>query len=197
MSESLAMQFMDRFKRYDRSVLVPQFKEALVAEAIDVLQFCAQNRQFNDVTGNLVNSVAAGCYYKGKLYRIVTMQEAAEAPRPTRRTLKKGEKYNLEFYASGQPASKLIGQTKSGKPRYSRPFVGKFGEGGQDGETSAEWKLRRMHPNSKATYAIGIVAGVSYAGFVETKYKHDVLTGSHKYMQETAEANIVMYNMWG
>ncbi|MDY4625761.1 MAG: hypothetical protein SO442_04060 [Prevotella sp.] len=182
--KSLAEEFTQRIKRYNRDIFVPYFKQILVEEAIMVLQTHGED-YFQNVTGNLENSIACGCYYKGELYHIVTMREAEySTPNPTRRTLRKGERYNLEYYAGGVPAKRLI----PGTDKYTRPFVGTYGQGGQDGESVAIWRLRRMKIPKKSVYALVVVAGVSYAGIVANT--HDVLRERMDFLKNYAQDDI-------
>ena len=65
-----------------------------------------------------------------------------------------------------------------------KPFVGKYGSGGENGPDAAEDALLYMEggmPN-RSTWALALVAGVDYANFVETIKKHDVISELGQYM---------------
>lgn len=115
-----------------------------------------KNVKFFNVTGNTLMSFHVGVFHKGSLvkYRNVPGEE------PTRRTLRKGERYNLEYYYGGVPVPK----NDKGK---RKPFVGKYGGGGQYGPTIGYTYLTRMHPPLRHTWAICMVLPISYAGYNE------------------------------
>lgn len=127
---------------------------------------------FDDVTGNLYKSIGAGTYYKGELQSI----HLTPGPPPLRPTLAKGEPFNLDKYYDSPFSFKDSGR---------EAFVGQYGEGGQIGPRAAEDLLFSIEHSMRATdsaWQIYLVAGVSYANFVEVKRKHDVITSLRDYL---------------
>lgn len=129
-------------------------------------------RTFNDVTGNLYKSIGAGTYYKGALQSIHLTPGAS----PLRPTLAKGERFNLDRYYNSPFSFKDSGR---------KPYVGQYGEGGQIGPRAAEDLLIFNEHSMRSiddTWQIILVAGVSYAKFVEVKRGHDVITSLRDYL---------------
>lgn len=127
---------------------------------------------FNDVTGNLIKSIAVGAYYKRGLLDIFH----TPGPEPLRPTLRKGERFDLTHYYGNPVAIKDTGK---------KPYKGEYGAGGQLGPDAAEDALYAAGFNIKSrelTWQMILVAGVSYANYVETKKKHDVISGLRDYM---------------
>lgn len=150
--------------------------------AIQLLQAVSETKQFHDVTGNLLNSIAVGIYYKGHLEKIVDATDIGRKP-PTRLSLAKGEKYDLDYYYSGKPAKHMANGTMT------RPFEGKVGSGGQDGVSAAHRSLRQRH--GKADYEMIVVAPMQYARYVERLKNHNVLSGLRDEMPFIFESNVV------
>lgn len=151
--------------------------------AIQLLHAVSETKQFHDVTGNLLNSIAVGIYYKGKLEEIVDAETIGRRP-PTRLSLAKGERYDQDYYYSGKPAVHMANGT------LTRPFVGKVGSGGQDGVSAARRSLRQRH--SKADYEMIVVAPMQYAKYVERLKNHNVLSGLRDEMPFIFESNVVL-----
>lgn len=104
-----------------------------------------------DVTGNARMSVAIGIYYMRHLEKIVTPKGIYD--KPTRRTLKEGEAYNLPFYYGGAP----VGET---------PYVGKDGNEHQWGPTLGPRSMKKS-ASSRATYQMKVIMPIEYAPFAE------------------------------
>lgn len=102
-----------------------------------------------DVTGNARMSLTIGLYYMRQLRKIVTPKGIYE--KPTRRTLREGEAYNLPYYYGGKPVGK-------------KPYVGRDGEDHQWGPTLGPRSLRKS-ASSRATYQMAIIMPVEYAPF--------------------------------
>lgn len=106
----------------------------------------------DDVTGNARMSIAIGLYYSRKLVKIITPKGIYD--KPTRRTLKEGEKYNLDEYYNGEPVDK------------DAPYKGKAGEEHQWGPTLGPRSLRRS-ASSRAMWQILIIMPIEYAPFAK------------------------------
>lgn len=107
-------------------------------------------QEYMNVTGNTYRSFYAGTYYKGKL---VTSQTTSGED-PTRKTLRKGEVYNLPEYYGGVPVK-------------GARYKGDYGRGGQWGPTLGLTALRQSHPPLRHTYALECVLPLDYAGYNE------------------------------
>ncbi len=144
-------------------------------QAAEAVMSKADNyREFDDVTGNLYKSIGIGTFYKGALQSI----HGAPGPEPTRPTLAAGERYNLDrYYRANWSFSPWIKK---------RPFVGKVGEGGQNGPRALEDTLLSNEDNAGGknglTWQMSLVAGVDYANYVQTVRGHDVLTRLRDYL---------------
>ena len=168
---SLQGQFINIEKKI-RQMAVVKMQQKMERAADKTMAFADRSRNYNDVTGNLYKSTAIGTYYKGSLQSI----HYAPGPEPTRLTLAKGERYNLDRYYRSPFSFKDSGR---------RPYKGEYGEGGQDGPSTAEDELLyREHGKGRydATWQMLLTAGVDYATFVEKKKGHDVLTSLREYM---------------
>lgn len=151
--------------------------------AVTLMGKVPELKDFHDVTGNLLNSIAVGIYYKGKLEEIVDAVSMGWEP-PVRRSLAKGEEYDHEYYYSGKPAHHM---TSHGN--ITRAFVGKVGSGGQDGVSAAHRSLRQRHPS--ADYSMVVVAPMQYAKYVERLANHNVLSGIRDEMPYVFESSVV------
>lgn len=129
-------------------------------------------RTFNDVTGNLYKSIGAGTYYNGALQSV----HLTPGVSPVRLTLAKGEVFDLDKYYRSPFSFRDSGR---------EPYVGEYGEGGQSGPRTAEDLLFSNEHSMRSidsTWQIYLVAGVSYANFVEVKRGHDVITSLRDYL---------------
>lgn len=151
--------------------------------AVQIMDAVSETKQFHDVTGNLLNSIAVGIYYKGNLEEIVDATDVGRKS-PTRRSLAKGETYDLAYYYSGKPARHM-----TSKGNITRPFVGKVGSGGQDGVPAAHRSLRQRH--GKADYELIVVAPMQYAKYVERLANHNVLSGIRDEIPFMFNSNVV------
>jgi len=127
---------------------------------------------FHDMTGNLWKSIAAGVYYKGKLHSIV----GTKGPEPTRPSLEAGERYDLPKYYSRYVSGRNV----------RKGYVGEYGHGGEDGASVAKKLLRSLegqyNKNRNFAWQLKVVAGVSYAGYVEVEHGCDVLSSLNTYL---------------
>lgn len=180
---SLSMQFQQKIGNGIGTRLKSAILDKMDTAARVMIHEVANTRDFHDVTGNLLNSIAVGIYYKGKLVNIIDAETIGRKS-PTRSTLAKGERYDLDTYYSGKPARRKL---PSGKK--ARPYKGEVGPGGQDGVSVARRSLRQRHPNK--TYALVVVAPLPYAKFVQEKRGHDVLTGLRDEIPYAFEGSIV------
>lgn len=164
----LSTQFLNIEKRI-RQMAVVKMQQKMDRAAEKVVLAADKHRDYNDVTGNLYKSTAVGTYYKGALQSIHT----TPGPEPTRLTLAKGERYNLDRYYRCSFSFKDSGR---------KPYKGQFGEGGQNGPATAEDALYYRENGKGLTWQMLLVAGVDYARFVETKRGHDVISSLRAYM---------------
>lgn len=181
-SGSLAESFIQNISKEIGRRTKKRCVDIMYNTAIQLLHSVSETKQFHDVTGNLLNSIAVGIYYKGHLERIVDATDIGRRP-PTRLSLAKGEKYDLDFYYSGKPAQHMANGTMA------RPFVGKVGSGGQDGVSAAHRSLRQRQ--GKADYELIVVAPMQYAKYVERLKNHNVLSGLRDEMPFIFESNVV------
>lgn len=135
--------------------------DKLESAAFVAIKEVANTKDFFDVTGNLLDSIAIGIYRKGECVKCVTYADAHRKS-PTRATLEEGEAYDLPNYWNGIRVK-------------GKPYVGEFGSGKESAIIAAREAVYSHHP--KAPYSIVIVAGVEYAQFVEKVKKHNVLSG--------------------
>ena len=166
---SFADQFLFKAKDILGRKTTESILKKLSATAYEMVSIYASTKDYHDVTGNLLNSFAVGIYHKGKLVKIVDANDVGREP-PTRLSLAKGERYNLDVYYSGKPARHL---SQDGKT-VSKPYTGEYGSGGKDGVNVARRSLSQRHPNG--TYALIAVVVMEYAKFVQNKRNHDVIT---------------------
>lgn len=137
--------------------------------ALELMEEYEYTRTYHDVTGNMLNSFAVGIYNNGKLVEIIDASTVNREP-PTRKTLRKGERYNLSAYYDGKPVKEVREDGKS----TTRPYIGEYGHGGQDGRMAARRSLQHRHPSGR--FALLAVVATEYATFVQNKKGHDVLT---------------------
>lgn len=167
----IAGQFLGIQKKI-RQMAVVKMQQKMERAAEKTIMKADKMRDYDDVTGNLYRSTAIGTYYKGSLQSI----HYTPGPKPTRPTLAAGESYNLSRYYRSSFSFKDSGR---------RPYRGEYGEGGQNGPSTAEdFLYYREHGRSNyhATWQMLAVAGVDYAKFVETKRGHDVITSLRDYL---------------
>lgn len=168
---SLEEQFMN-VKKKVRQMAVVKMQQKMDRAAEKAISMADKLRDYSDVTGNLFRSTAIGTYYNGSLQSI----HYTIGPEPTRMTLAKGERYNLDRYYRS---------TFSFKDSGRKPYKGQYGEGGQNGPSAAEdllWYNEHSRGGGHMTWQMLLVAGVDYAKFVEAKRGHDVITSLRDYM---------------
>lgn len=140
-------------------ILVPAAKELVQ----DILQ--SRITDGHNMTGNTVNSYAAGVYVRGQLVHIET--SSASIPHPLRRKLGKGQR----FYAGNQ---RWDGEIQEGT------FTAKAGSNGtMEAERSIAF-LKSYHAPHTG-WALVVCNGVEYAVYQEAEMDIDVLTSNFNY----------------
>lgn len=141
----------------------------LIPAAKELIQDATQGRIFagHNMTGNTVNSYAAGIYVNGLLVHIET--SSGSIPRPLRHKLGKGQR----FYAGSQRWDGEI-QTHT--------FTA---QAGSNGAMEAERSIAflQSHKPSPNGWALVVCNGVEYATFQENEMNIDVLTASFDYLK--------------
>lgn len=171
MAKDLAMQFRKDITKKVQNEVVSKMGAKMERAALKTVAKADELREFHDVTGNLYKSIAVGLTYQG------TVQEVyhTPGPQPTRRTLAKGERYDKSKYYNGMDVTIL-----------GRPYKGEYGSGGQDGESAAEDELFSKDTGrvgrGERIWQLRIVAGVSYAGFVEKRKGLSVISDLVQYV---------------
>lgn len=181
---SLSEQFSIAAKDVLGRKTVAAILRKLYLVAYEMVSRYADTKDYYDVTGNLLTSFAVGIYHRGKLVQVVDANDVGREP-PTRKSLAKGETYNLERYYGGDPARHL---GRDGKT-ISRPYRGEYGSGGKEGANIARRSLAQRKPSG--TYALIGVVAMEYAKFVQNKRNHDVLTSLVGEMPGIFEGKIV------
>lgn len=106
---------------------------------------------FKGVTGNAYASVTLGLYHKNKL--VYANWNGKHVEKPTRKSLAKGEPYNLPNYYDGDP---------------NKGFVGKYGLGGEWGTQLGPWSIysQRYNKGLKGNdWTVVVAIPVEYAGY--------------------------------
>lgn len=139
----------------------------LVPAAKELINDATQGRIHlgHNLTGNTVNSYAAGVYVDGKLVWIET--SSGSIPHPLRRKLGRGER----FYAGSQ---RWDGEIQA------HTFTAQAGSNGtMEAERSIAF-LQSFRPSPKG-WALVVCNGVEYATFQENQMGIDVLTANFDY----------------
>lgn len=126
----------------------------LVSRASTVLVIHAvENAGYHDVTGNTKAGIAASTYFRGNMLDLITADYAmlTGGVNVTRKTLRKGERYKLPYFASGMKNETF--------PRFGT------GGGGYFGEERAADQLSRYHPAE--IVSLRLVCGTSYSSYLE------------------------------
>ncbi len=141
--------------------------QILIPAAKDLIQAATQGRVSygHNMTGNTINSYAAGVYVNGALIHIET--SAGSIPHPLRRKLGRGQR----FFAGSQ---RWDGEVQE------HTFTAKTGSNGtMEAERSIAF-LQSHKPTSKG-YALVVCNGVEYAAYQENEMNIDVLTANFDY----------------
>lgn len=137
----------------------------LIPAAKDLVQDAVRGRIFvgHNMTGNTINSYAAGVYVQGQLAFIET--STGSISKPLRKKLGKGQR----FYAGSQ---RWDGETQG------VTFTAKVGT---NGSTEAERSIAflQSHKPSPKGWALVICNGVEYASFQENEMNIDTLTRNY------------------
>ena len=157
-----------RQMRYDKTLAI------MKGLCHDTLRAFNANKKFYSVTGNTITSFSVGVFYKGKL--VYSAYNADDMDSPTRKTLKKGEVYNLPTYYEGGEASE-------------HPYRGGEGSGGQWGPTLGAYRLQRLRSNAKDTWNIVAVCPVEYSKFNDKIMK--TLYETYEEFPDLFSANII------
>lgn len=149
----------------------------LIPAAKDLVKSAVQGRIFagHNMTGNTINSYAAGVYVQGQLVFIET--SSGSIPRPLRRKLGKGQR----FYAGSQ---RWDGETQE------FTFTAQVGS---NGTTEAERSIAflQSHKPSPKGWALVVCNGVEYASFQENTMDIDTLTRSFYDSQMTIQTKFI------
>ena len=149
----------------------------LVPAAKDLIQAATQGRiSFgHNMTGNTINSYAAGVYVKGKLVRIET--SAGSIPSPLRRKLGRGQR----FYA---------GSLRWDEEVQENTFTAQAGSNGtMEAERSIAF-LQSYKPSHNG-WSLVVCNGVEYATYQENEMNIDVLTASFDYTRMFAPSMFI------
>lgn len=106
--------------------------------------------KYHNITGNALTSTTVGVFYKGRCVSLFNVGGYNDPP--TRKTLRKGEYYDLpQYYGGGD-----VGDS---------PYKGTYGEGGQWGPTLGPWAMRRTPSQKRKTWNLVVMVPVSYAEY--------------------------------
>ncbi len=172
MAKTLEMQFTQDVRKKIQSMCKQKMDAKMLHAAKKTMQAADRLTTFHDVTGNLWKSIAAGVYYKGELLSIT----GTKGPDPTRETLEAGERYDLPRYYGRHGDGQSV----------RKAYTGEYGDGGEYGAEAAEDLLYAIEGqysrNRNFAWQLNVVAGVSYAGFVEREHGCDVLSSLRDYL---------------
>ena len=155
---------------------------SLMEETARLLVWSAINYMdgFHNVTGNTINAIGVGVYQDRAIkFSAFSYEEIGRGP--TRKSLKKGERYNLKYYWGDVPVKNI-----------GAPYRGETGDSNYYGFEKARDFIRGYRPSkSKGTCAVVVVA-VDYAKYLETAKGADVLTGLRNHLASMgAEVTII------
>jgi hypothetical protein len=188
MADDLSVQFNQRVVRKLRAVVNKRMQEKMIKAADQIvnspiMQSVYNNsfKDFHNVTGNMYKSTWAGVYYTGTdskakrtglVYAVGTPGED-----PTMETLRAHQAYPLDEYYRGDS---VFVDSKGRK----WPYVGEYGEGGQDGEFAGYQNVTEgVRIPKRNTWTLTVGVGVQYAGYVFKKEGHDYLTALRDYIK--------------
>lgn len=148
---------------YESQRIFKNIRQLTFEKTLEVIYSCAKrameymkyNKYYRDVTGNALTSTSIGIFYKGRIVKELHGSDT-NLP-PTRESLAKGEAYDEGEYYDGEDAF----QDDEGNPK--KPFVGKYGKGGQWGPTLGKYYIHRFHPLKRNTWTVVVAIPVSYA----------------------------------
>lgn len=141
--------------------------QILVPMAKELIQNATQERIYlgHNMTGNTINSYAAGVYVRGALVHIET--SAGSIPNPLRRKLSRGQ----SFFAGSQRWDGEV-QEATFKAEVST-------NGTMEAERSIAFL--QSHKPSANGFALVVCNGVEYATYQENEMNIDVLTANFDY----------------
>lgn len=151
--KSLAIKQSARIIKLVRQKAYAATLATIEKAAQDLLNRLNEYRKYKHRTGNTWTSTTVGIFYKGKLVSL--WNKGADDEPPTRKTLRRGEVYNLPYYYHGDPVGK-------------NPYIGGYGQGGQWGPSLGPWFMRRQHNAKRKTWNVVVAIPVSYAGANQT-----------------------------
>ena len=155
MSKNIEKAFAKMQKQADKYV------EGKLKEQLPVLiRLALANAEIHHVTGNTINSYAVALFHKGQFKGFYSSFQELHKP-PMRVTLRKGERYDMPFYWSGEPA---------------KGYTAPTGERNYWSQEEAEDFIGTTFPKKKG-WAYIVVAAVDYARYLETRGTANVLTG--------------------
>lgn len=182
--KSVHGNFSDQlFKRMFRNVkeyTIELMHQNMFYQACDLLRRAYEQKGFISVTGNLINSMAVGIYYKGKLLQAVTAETMNIAP-PRRRTLKKKETFPVTSWYDS------VDVYHSSSSKKVPVYVAPTGKKSESGREAAIRKLHEIHPWKRDTWALIMVAPLEYANYVQTVSGHNVLTAARDALPEISK----------
>lgn len=166
----LAHQFDTIIKKKIQNLATEKMEAKVLRAAKEVVAHEEKKLPFDNVTGNLRKSIAAGAYSHGNFIGMASMG----GDNPTRPTLRAGEKYDLDTYYDGT----MVWQHK----RPYRAPKNSPSRGGQYGQLEAQNALVYGYPVD-AAYGIRVIAAVDYAEYVTVKKGVDFIADMRDYLK--------------
>lgn len=128
--------------------------EATLSKTVDSMVFNIDKYwapKYKGVTGNAYTSVTGGVYYKGRLVHIANSGDVKD--KPMRKSLRKGETYNLpSFYDGDSTAEKDL-------------FTGSEGLLSWNGPTLGKKYMKTNHPVKRKTWMVIIALPMPYGEY--------------------------------
>lgn len=158
----MADDFGARWSKIKKSI-ASQIVTALYDESItlaeEIVFRAMSTKGFHDITGNLINSYAAGIYHNGKFMGYVRNA----IPRPKMASLKKGQTYPLRTYWAGD----AVGDRK--------PYTGETLSRNEKAHEQVAKYFREHKPRIRSGIYIVLACTMDYAAYVEMVKNRDVL----------------------
>lgn len=135
--------------------------DVLIDACHNLLQNAEVHKTYYNVTGNTFTSYSCGLYLDGELQCIFSSSDTHRPP--TRLTLKKGERYNLDTYYDGGDAKQRKFKAPSGNENYL-------------GADKAKAFLFGYAPTCRKGFSVCMCTGTYYSEFLEKTENLNVLT---------------------
>ena len=135
-------------------------EERLKEQLPNLIALALEHANIHHVTGNTINSYAVALFHDKNFVGFYSSFQAL-GKAPTRVTLQKGERYDLPWYWSGEPA---------------KGYTAPTGERSYWGQEEAEDFIGTHFP-SKNGWAYILVAAVDYAKYLESRGTATVMGG--------------------